>query len=132
MALTDPIADMLTMIRNASSARKEVVEVKNSRLSEEIMKIFKKEGFISNYKIIKDSKQGLLRIYLKYLKTGTPCILGIKQISKSGLRIYKKADEVSKVYGGLGIAVISTSKGLMTDSDAREHGLGGEMLCQVW
>jgi small subunit ribosomal protein S8 len=132
MALTDPIADMLTMIRNASSARKEVVEVKNSRLSEEIMKIFKKEGFISNYKIIKDSKQGLLRIYLKYLKTGTPGILGIKQISKSGLRIYKKADEVSKVYGGLGIAVISTSKGLMTDSDAREHGLGGEMLCQVW
>ena len=132
MALTDPIADMLTMIRNASSARKEVVEVKNSRLSEEIMKIFKKECFISNYKIIKDSKHGLLRIYLKYLKTGTPGILGIKQISKSGLRIYKKADEVSKVYGGLGIAVISTSKGLMTDSDAREHGLGGEMLCQVW
>lgn len=132
MAVTDPIADMLTVIRNASSAKKNVVEVKNSKFSEEIVKIFKKEEFVSNYKQIKDNKQGLLRIYLKYLKSGTPGILGIKRISKPGLRVYKKKDELPKVYGGLGMAVISTSKGIMTDSEAREKGLGGEIICYIW
>lgn len=132
MSVTDPIADMLTVIRNASSAKKNVVEVRNSRLSEEIIKIFKKEDFISNYKQIKDTKQGLLRIYLKHLKSGTPGILGIKRISKPGLRIYKKKDELPKVYGGLGAAVISTSKGIMTDSEAREKGVGGEVICYIW
>lgn len=132
MAVTDPIADMLTMVRNASSAKKEVVEVKNSRLTEEIIKIFKKERFVSNYKIIKDSKQGILRIYLKYLNDGKPAILGIKKISKSGLRIYKKADELPKVLGGLGTAVISTSKGLLTDVQARENKVGGEVICYIW
>ena len=126
MAVTDPIADMLTMVRNASSAKKEVVEVKNSRLTEEIVKIFKKESFISNYKIIKDSKQGILRIYLRYLKDGKPAIIGIKKISKSGLRIYKKADDVPKVLGGLGTAVISTSMGLLTDVQARGNKVWGE------
>lgn len=132
MALTDPIADMLTMIRNASRAKKETVEVKNSRLTEEILKVFKKEDFIANYKLIKDSKQGLLRIYLRYNSDGSPAILGIKRISKSSLRIYKKIDELPKVYGGLGIAVISTSKGLMTDDEARENKLGGEVICYAW
>lgn len=132
MALTDPIADMLTIIRNASSARKEVAEVKNSRLSEEIIKIFKKENFISNYKLIKDSKQGILRVYLKYSKTGTPAILGIRRISKSGLRVYKGSDELPKVYGGLGTAIISTSKGLMTDNEAREKKIGGEVISYIW
>lgn len=132
MAVTDPIADMLTMLRNASSAKKEVVEVKNSRLTEEIIKIFKKERFISNYKIIKNSKQGILRIYLQYLKDGKPAIIGIKKISKSGLRVYKKAEDVPQVLGGLGTAVISTSKGLLTDVQARGEKVGGEVICYIW
>ncbi len=132
MAVTDSIADMLTVVRNASSAKKTVVEVKNSRITEEIIKIFKKERFISNYKLMKDSKQGILRVYLKYSKDGNPAILGITRISKPGLRIYKKTDELPKVCGGLGTAVISTSKGLMTDSLAREKRLGGEVICYVW
>lgn len=132
MAVTDPIADMLTIIRNASSANKEVVEVKNSRLTEGIIKIFKTESFISNYKIIKDSKQGLVRIYLKRVRGGKPAILGIKKISKSGLRIYRKADKIPKVYGGLGVAIVSTSKGLLTDSEARDNKIGGEVICYIW
>ena len=132
MAATDPIADMLTIIRNASFSKKEIVEVKNSKLSEEILKIFKKEGFIANYKLVTDSKQGILRVYLKYFKSGNPGILGIKRISKPGLRIYKKCDELPKVYGGLGIAVISTSKGIMTDTEAREKKMGGEVICYTW
>ena len=132
MAVTDSIADMLTVVRNASSAKKTVVEVKNSRIAEEIMKIFKKERFISNYKLMKDAKQGILRVYLKYSKDGNPAILGIKRISKPGLRIYKKTDEIPEVYAGLGTAVISTSKGLMTDKGAREKRLGGEVICYVW
>src|SRR3989338_1887675 len=132
MALTDPIADMLTIIKNASSSKKDVVEVKNSRFSGEILKLLKGEGFISNYKLIKDTNQGLLRIYLRYGKDATPAILGIRRVSKSSLRIYKKADELPKVYGGIGVAVISTSKGLMTDREAREKRLGGEVICSVW
>ena len=132
MALTDPMADMLTIIRNASRAKKETAEVKNSRLSEEVVKILKENKFLSNYKVIKDSKQGILRIYLKYSKEGSPALLGLKRISKPGLRIYKKADELPKVYGGLGIAVISTSLGLMTDKDAREKKVGGEVMCYAW
>lgn len=132
MALSDPIADMLTVIRNASSAKKPIVEVKNSRLSEEILKLFKKEGFIAAYKIIKDTKQGILRVYLKYEGDGTPAITGIRRISKPSLRIYKKTDVLPKVYGGLGSAIISTSKGLMTDNEAREKKTGGEVVCYIW
>lgn len=132
MAITDSVANMLTVIRNGSFAKKEVVEVKGSKLSEEILNIFKKENFILNYKLIKDNKQGILRVYLKYFKDGTPAILGIKRVSKPGLRIYKQAGELSKVYGGLGLAVISTSKGLMTDNEAREKKVGGEVLCYIW
>ncbi|MDD5428608.1 MAG: 30S ribosomal protein S8 [Candidatus Omnitrophica bacterium] len=132
MAVTDPIADALTIIRNASFAKKEVAEIRNSRITEEILKILKKENFIANYKLIKDTKQGLLRVYFKYDKDGTPAILGIKRISKPGLRIYKKSDELPKVYGGLGVAVISTSKGLMTDSAARDSKMGGEVICYAW
>lgn len=132
MAVTDSIADMLTVIRNGSFAKKDVVEVRGSKLSEEILNIFKKENFITNYKLIKDNKQGILRVYLKYAKDGTPAILGIKRVSKPGLRIYKQSDELPKVYGVLGIAVISTSKGLMTDGQARENRVGGEILCYIW
>lgn len=132
MALTDPIADMLTVIRNASSAKKETAEVRNSVVSENIVKILKREGFVANYKLIKDNKQGILRIYLKYLKNGTPAILGLKRISKPGLRVYKKADELPKVYGGLGVAIVSSSQGLLSDSEAREKKTGGEILCYAW
>ena len=132
MAVTDSIADMLTIIRNGSFAKKEIVEVKGSKLSEEILNIFKKESFIANYKLIKDNKQGILRVYLKYAKDGSPAILGIKRISRPGLRAYKQAEELPKVYGGLGLAVISTSKGLMTDAQAREKKIGGEVLCYIW
>ena len=132
MSVTDPIADALTILRNASRAKKEVAELKNSKLLEEILKILNKESFIVNYKLIKDTKQGLLRVYLKYDKDGKPAILGIKRISKPGLRIYKKCDEMPKVYGGLGLALVSTSKGLMTDYEARDKKVGGEVLCYIW
>ncbi|MFA6320726.1 MAG: 30S ribosomal protein S8 [Candidatus Omnitrophota bacterium] len=132
MAVTDPIADALTIIRNASFAKKDVAELRNSKIVEEILKIFKKENFIANYKLIKDTKQGLLRVYFKYDKDGTPAIMGIKRISKPGLRVYKQSDELPKVYGGLGVAVISTSKGLMTDAAARDSKMGGEIICYAW
>jgi len=132
MAVTDSIADMLTIIRNGSFAKKEAVEVKGSKMAEEILGILKKEHYILNFKLIKDNKQGILRVYLKYDKDGSPAILGIKRISRPGLRMYKKIDELPKVYGGLGTAVISTSKGLMTDVDARNNKVGGEVLCYIW
>ncbi|MDD3905163.1 MAG: 30S ribosomal protein S8 [Candidatus Omnitrophica bacterium] len=132
MSVTDPIADALTILRNASFAKKETAEIKGSGLLEEILKILKKEHFIDNYKLIKDTKQGILRVYLKYGKEGSPAMIGIKRISKPGLRIYKQADELPKVYGGLGVAIISTSKGLMTDNEARESKLGGEVICYTW
>ena len=132
MAVTDSIADMLTIVRNGSRAKMPVVEVRGSNMSGEILNIFKKNEFISNLKLIKDNKQGVLRVYLKYYKDGSPSILGIKRISKPGLRVYKKTDELPKVYGGLGLAVISTSKGLMTDTEAREEKLGGEVICYIW
>ena len=132
MALTDPIADMLTIIRNASKAKKAVAEAKYSTVSENILKILKKESFIANYKVITDNKQGILRIYLRYAKDGTPAIMGIKRISKPGLRIYKKSDELPRVYAGLGVAVVSTSKGLMTDESARTNRMGGEVICSIW
>jgi len=132
MALTDPIADMLTVIRNASSAKKPTVEARRSRISEEIVKLFKREGFIANYKHMKDKKQGILRIYLRYAKDGTPGIIGIRRISKPGLRIYKRMDAIPRVYAGLGCAILSTSKGIMTDAEARQMRLGGEIICYIW
>ena len=132
MAVTDSIADMLTIVRNGSRAGMPVVEVRGSNMSGEILGIFKKNDFIANLKLIKDNKQGVLRVYLKYYKDGSPSILGIKRVSKPGLRVYKKTDELPKVYGGLGLAVISTSKGLMTDTEARQDKLGGEVICYIW
>jgi small subunit ribosomal protein S8 len=132
MAVTDPIADMLTIIRNGSFAKKEIVEVRGSKLSEEVLKLLKNEGFITAYKLLKDTSHGKLRVYLRYGKDGTRAITGIKRISKPGLRIYKNVEDLPKVYGGLGVAVISTSKGLLPDSQAREQKMGGEVLCYVW
>jgi len=132
MAVTDSIADALTVIRNASFAKKEVAEIKNSKVMEAVLKLLKKDGYILNYKLVKDNKQGLLRVYLGYAKDGTPALSGLKRISKPGLRVYKQSDALPKVYGGLGTAIISTSKGIVTDNDAREAKIGGEVICYAW
>jgi len=133
MVVTDPIADMLTIVRNASSAKKQTADVKASKINEEILKILKSEGYISNYKPIKDNRQGLFRVYLKYLgaKNG-PTITGLRRISKPGLRIYVRKEDIPYVLNGLGRGILSTSKGLMTDMQARRVHVGGELICYVW
>jgi small subunit ribosomal protein S8 len=130
--LTDPIADFLTRIRNANQAYKERVEIPNSRMKRALAEIMKSEGFLRNYDKIDDDKQGILRLYLKYGPNKVKVISGLKRISKPGLRVYVQKDEIPKVLGGLGIAIISTSKGLMTDKQARQDGLGGEVICYIW
>lgn len=130
--LTDPIADFLTRIRNANQANKERVEIPNSRMKRALAEIMKNEGFLRNYDKIEDGKQGILRLYLKYGPNKTKVITGLKRISKPGLRVYVQKDEVPKVLGGLGIAILSTPKGLMTDKQARQDGLGGEVICYIW
>lgn len=135
MVVTDPIADMLTRIRNASSVKHESVDVPASKLKAELARIFKEEGYISDYKLIDDGKhgrQGIIRIYLKYGPDRSKVITGIKRISKPGVRVYARKDAVPKVLGGLGIAVLSTSNGVMSDKEARSKGVGGEVLCYVW
>ncbi|MEW6378828.1 MAG: 30S ribosomal protein S8 [bacterium] len=132
MALTDPIADMLTRIRNASMAKFQAVDIPSSRLKQEIIRIFKEEGYIRAYKIIEDQKQGTIRVYLKYSEDNRPVISNLQRISKPSRRVYVKKDEIPKVLGGMGIAVLSTSQGIMTDKTTRRAGLGGEVLCYVW
>ncbi len=132
MVLTDPIADMLTRIRNASSVKHESVDVPGSKFKIEVAKILKDEGFIREYKFIEDGKQGNLRIYLKYSPQKERVISGIKRISKPGLRVYANKEDIPRVLGGLGIAIISTSQGVMTDKLARKNGVGGEVVCYVW
>ena len=129
--VTDPIADMLTRIRNANSMRYKEVEVPASKIKIEIARILKEEGFISDYKIKKNNIQDILVLYLKY-SGRERVITGLKRISKPGLRVYAKAEEIPTVLSGLGIAIISTSKGLMTDKDARKASLGGEVLAYIW
>lgn len=130
--MTDPIADMLTRIRNATLAKHAKVEMPSSKMKEAIAVILKKEGYIKDFECIPDNKQGILKIYLKYGHDSQGAITGLKRISKPGLRVYAKKDELPKVLGGLGIAIISTSQGLMTDREARRVGLGGEVICYVW
>ncbi|MBC7083848.1 MAG: small subunit ribosomal protein [Bacillota bacterium] len=132
MVTTDPIADMLTRIRNANTVARDVVEVPSSRVKREIAKILKEEGFIRDFEVIGDRKQGVLRIYLKYGPNKQRVITGLKRISKPGLRVYAGKDELPRVLGGLGIAVISTPKGIMADRKARKEGVGGEVICYVW
>ena len=132
MVMTDPIADMLTRIRNANSVLHEKVEIPGSNIKEAIAKLLKVEGFIKDYEIIPDSKQNMIRVALKYGANKDKVITGIKRISKPGLRVYAKTDQLPKVLGGLGIAIISTSQGLMTDKSARKAGLGGEVIAYVW
>ncbi|MBU5594662.1 30S ribosomal protein S8 [Amphibacillus sp. MSJ-3] len=132
MVMTDPIADMLTRIRNANMARHEKLELPASNLKQQIAEILKQEGFIRDYEFVEDNKQGVLRIYLKYGANDQRVITGLKRISKPGLRVYAKADELPRVLNGLGIAIVSTSKGLLSDKEAREQTIGGEVLAYVW
>ena len=134
MSRTDLIADMLTLVRNASSAKKEKVDVPNSKINQEILKALKKEGFIQNYKLMEDQTQGTLRVYLKYTKDREKlaAFTNLKRISKPGLRVYVKRDKIPRVLGGLGIAVISTSKGILTDKECKEVKAGGEVICYAW
>ncbi len=132
MTMTDPIADMLTRIRNANTAGHETVEIPASKMKAAIARILLDEGFISGYEVIDDNKQGIIKVQMKYGAGKERVISGIKKISKPGLKVYAKADEVPSVLGGLGVAIISTSKGIMSDKEARKLGVGGEVICYVW
>ncbi|RLL40740.1 30S ribosomal protein S8 [Oceanobacillus piezotolerans] len=132
MVMTDPIADMLTRIRNANMVKHESLELPASKMKKEIADILKREGFVKDYEVIEDNKQGILRIFLKYGPNEERVITGIKRISKPGLRVYAKADEVPRVLNGLGIAVVSTSNGVLSDKEARSQAVGGEVLAYVW
>ena len=131
MVMTDPIADMLTRIRNANQMRHEKVEMPASKLKKEFLELLKKEGYVGNIAVVKGDVQDTLRVTLKYLQTDR-VVKGLKRISKPGLRVYAKNTEIPKVLNGLGIAVISTSKGLLTDREARKQKIGGEILAYVW
>jgi small subunit ribosomal protein S8 len=132
MVMSDPVADFLTRIRNGNMVMHETVEVPSSKVKMAIAGIMKDEGYIKEFEYIQDGKQGIIRVYLKYGPNKSRVITGLKRISKPGLRVYVKKDEIPKVLGGLGTAVISTSKGLMTDKAARKQGLGGEVICYIW
>lgn len=134
MSMTDPIADMLTRIRNGIQARHDRVELPASKLKVEIARILKSEGFISNYKLVEETEkpQDSLRIYLKYSDDGEPVIHGIERVSRPGRRVYRGKEEIPQVLGGLGLAIVSTSKGVFSGTEAMKIGVGGEVLCQVW
>ena len=130
--MTDPIADMLTRIRNASNAKHDSVDIPASNIQKELAQILLNEGFVKGFDVIDDTKQGIIRVDLKYGKQNEKVISGIKRISKPGLRVYVKNDEIPRVLGGLGIVIISTSKGIITDKIARKEKIGGEVICYVW
>jgi small subunit ribosomal protein S8 len=130
--MSDPIADFLTRIRNAGMVYHEKVEIPASSVKKALAELLKQEGFIKNYELLEDNKQGVLRLYLKYGENRKRVITGIKRISRPGLRVYAQKDQLPKVLGGLGVAVISTSKGIMPDRQARKEGLGGEVICYIW
>ncbi len=132
MVMTDPIADFLTRIRNGNMVMHAKIEAPNSKMKVAIAEILLNEGYIKNFEVVEDGKQGIIRVYLKYGSKKEKVISGIKRISKPGLRVYVQKDEVPKVLGGLGTAIISTSKGVMTDKKARQAGLGGEVICYIW
>ena len=132
MQITDPIADMLTRIRNAGSARHETVDIPNSKMKKAIAEILLEEGYIKSFQLIDDGTQGVIRVTLKYLPGKEKAIQGLRRVSKPGLRVYAGADELPQVLRGLGIAIISTSKGIMTDKKARAQHVGGEVLAYVW
>jgi len=132
MVMTDPIADLLTRIRNANMVRHEKLEVPASNIKKEIAEILKREGFVRDVEYIEDNKQGIIRIFLKYGSSNERVITGLKRISKPGLRVYAKSNEVPRVLNGLGVALVSTSQGVVTDKEARAKQVGGEVLAYVW
>lgn len=132
MAMTDPIADLLTRIRNANMVKHTSVDVPASNVKNKIVEILLEEGYIKGFDVIEDGKQGLIRIELKYGENKERVITGLKRISKPGLRVYAKKTDIPKVLGGLGLAIISTSNGIITDKEARKLGVGGEVICYVW
>ena len=132
MSMTDPIADLLTRIRNANMAKHQKVDIPSSNLKVSIANVLRSEGFIKNYKVIADDKQGILRIYLKYIDEKEGLFNELKRVSKPGGRVYVKGDNIPKVKNGLGISILSTSKGIVTDKVAREAVIGGELICTVW
>lgn len=132
MTMTDPVADMLTRIRNANTAHHETVDIPASNMKKAIAAILLDEGYIAGYDVEEDGKQGMIKVRMKYGTHKEKVINGIKKISKPGLKVYAKASEVPNVFGGLGIAIISTSKGIVSDREARKLGVGGEVICYVW
>ncbi len=130
--MTDPIADMLTRIRNGNNAKHDSVDIPASNMKKQLAQILLDEGFIKGFDVIEDGKQGIIRVDIKYGNQNEKVISGIKRISKPGLRVYVKNDQVPKVLGGLGIAILSTSNGIMTDKGARKESIGGEVICYVW
>lgn len=132
MTMTDPIADMLTRIRNANLVKHDSLDVPASNLKKAIANILLEEGFIKGFDVIEDGKQGIIRVQMKYGPSKERVITGLKKISKPGLKVYAKRDEIPKVLGGLGIAIVSTSNGVITDKQARKFGVGGEVICYVW
>ena len=132
MSMTDSIADLLTRIRNANRATHEKVDVPFSRIKQEIVRLIKDEGFIKNYRFIEDRRQGMIRVFMKYGPNRERVIKDVKRISKPGCRVYTSADSVPRVLGGLGVAILSTSRGVMTDRQARRDRVGGEVICHIW
>jgi len=132
MCMTDPVADMLTRIRNAGMAKHQKVDIPSSNLKVSLATVLRTEGFIKNFKVMDDRGGSLLRLYLKYDDTGNPVIHGLARSSKPGRRLYKGKDELPEVLGGLGVAIVSTSQGLLTGNDAKKRGVGGEVVCTVW
>jgi len=132
MAMSDPIADMLTRIRNAGKAKMNSVDIPGSKLKVELAKVLKEEGYIKNYKFLKDTKQGILRVYMKYTEDNLCAIFGLKRVSKPSRRVYMKGKEIKPVLNGMGINIVSTSKGVLTDRQARQQNVGGEILCTIW
>jgi small subunit ribosomal protein S8 len=130
--MSDSIADMLTRIRNAEKAKFNSVDIPGSKLKIELVKVLKNEGFVRNYKFMKDSKQGILRVYLKYGQGQSSVIMGIERVSKPGRRVYVKSKDIKPVLNGMGISILSTSRGIITDKTARHEKVGGEILCNVW
>jgi small subunit ribosomal protein S8 len=132
MTLSDPIADMLTRIRNAGKAKFNSVDIPGSKIKTEIAKVLKREGFIRNFKFIKDSKQGVLRVYLKYDRNQKSAIYYSKRVSKPSRRVYVKSRDIKPLFNGTGVSILSTSSGIMTDKEARASSVGGEILCNIW
>jgi small subunit ribosomal protein S8 len=132
MLVSDPIADLLNRIKNGQKARFDKVDIPSSRMKASIARILKEEGFIKNFKVIKDDKQGVLRVHLKYIDSRQGAIVGLKRISKPGCRVYVGHDEIPRTLNGMGLSILSTSKGVMTDRQAKKDRTGGELLCSIW